>query len=92
MDKTYFIPVEDCCSNYNIEIEFIRSLESHGLLTLQENHRYIEHEHLQQLERYISMYYDMDINMEGMEVITRLLDEMNTLHEEIRQLKNKLYQ
>jgi len=93
MDNVYLISVEDCCTNYNIEIEFINALESHGLLTptLQKEHRYINHDHLHELEKFITMYYEMDINMEGMEVITRLLDEMKTLREEMRILKNRLY-
>lgn len=89
MDKTYLISVEECCTQYNVEIAFIDSLEMHGLLqpTVVENSRYYEHDNLSQLEKLIHMHYDMDINMEGMEVITRLLSRIERMQDEIRRLK-----
>lgn len=90
MEKTFLISIEDCCANYNIEMEFINSLEDHGLLapTQVNDQRFIEQDHLQQLEKFISMHYDMDINMEGIEVINRLLDRINEMQQEIMRLKN----
>lgn len=89
MEQTYFISVEECCSHYNIEMPFIDSLEAHGLLypIIKNEHRYIEHDHLHQLEKLINMHYDMDINMEGMEVIVRLLNKIETMQEDMRRLK-----
>lgn len=92
MEETYFISVEECCSHYNIETAFIDSLEAHGLLhpTVKDKHRYIEHDYLQKLERFINMHYEMDINMEGMEVITRLLDRLEEMQEEMRRMRGMM--
>lgn len=91
MDKTYLVSVEDCCMHYNVEVQFIELLELHGLLqpTQLEDRKYIEQDNLQQLEKYISMHYDLDINMEGIEVITRLLERIEAMQEEMKRLKMK---
>ena len=89
MEKTYFISVEECCNQYNVELGFIDSLEAHGLLSpiIKDDHRYFEQDHLQKLEKFINMHYEMDINLEGIEVISRLLDRMEMMQQELRKLQ-----
>lgn len=89
MEQAHFISVEECCSHYHIEMAFIDALEAHGLLypTVKDKRRYIEHDHLQKLEKFINMHYEMDINMEGMEVVTRLLDKIEAMQEDMRRMK-----
>jgi hypothetical protein len=36
------------------------------------------------------MHYDLDINMEGIDVISHLLKRMNSLQDELRLTQNKL--
>ena len=88
MEQTYFISVEECCSHYNVEVEFIDSLEAHGLLepVIKDDHRYLEQDHLQKLEKFINMHYEMDINLEGIEVIARLLERMEAMQQKMRRL------
>jgi hypothetical protein len=92
MQKEYLIAVNDFCVNRNIEISFISSLQQTGLIeitTIQET-GYIHKDQLLQLEKFIRFYYDLDINMEGIETITHLLNRINTMQQEIIVLKNRL--
>jgi hypothetical protein len=92
MQKDNLIAIEEFCVNYNIEISFISSLQQTGLLeitTINET-AYIDAGQLQQLEKFIRFYYELDINMEGIETIDHLLQQINTLQDEIMSLRNRL--
>ncbi len=45
---------------------------------------------LPQLEKMVRLYYEMDINMEGIETINHLLNRMNEMQQEIVKLQNRL--
>lgn len=51
---------------------------------------FIEASQLQQLEKFVRLYYDWDINMEGIDTITHLLQRINIMHNEIATLRNRL--
>ena len=92
MQTEYLISVDEFCANHNIEISFISSLEQTGLIeitTIKET-GFINAEQLQQLEKFIRLYYDLEINLEGIETITHLLQRMNSMHDEIIMLRNRL--
>lgn len=86
------ISVEQCCSYYSIEVGFVRSLNEHGLIELiqQEEHYFIGFEQLADLEKYMHMHYDLEINMEGLETIAHLLNKVRALQTEVRTLRNTL--
>lgn len=92
MKKENLIPASEICAGHNVEISFIRSLQQNGLieLTTIKTEEYIPADSLNDLEKLIRLHYDMDINMEGIETITHLLKRINSMHDEIRSLKNKL--
>jgi hypothetical protein len=92
MQKGYLIAVDEFCANWGIEISFISSLQKAGLIeitTIQET-GFIDARQLQDLERIVQFYYDLEINLEGIETITHLLQRINSLQEEIIVLKNRL--
>jgi len=92
MQTEYLISVDEFCANHNIEISFISSMEQTGLIeiTTIKEIGFINAEQLQQLEKFIRLYYDLDINLEGIETITHLLQRMNSMHDEILMLRNRL--
>jgi chaperone modulatory protein CbpM len=51
---------------------------------------FIDSKQCQQLEKYIRFYYELDINMEGIETINHLLERIISLRDEIAALKNRL--
>ena len=92
MHKENLIAVEVFCENYHIEISFINSLQQNGLIeiTVIKEKGFIDAGQLQQLEKYIRFYYELDINLEGIETISHLLQRLNAMQDDIRVLRNKL--
>jgi hypothetical protein len=86
------IPANDFCSGHNIEISFIRSLHDSGLIEIikLQDRELIDTAQLRQLEKIVRLYYDLDINLEGIETITHLLQSIDRLRDEITGLKNRL--
>jgi hypothetical protein len=92
MQTVNFITVNEFCSNWNIEVSFIKSLQENGLIeivTISEI-AYIKISQLRQLEKMVSFHYELDINLEGIETIEHLLQRMHTMQDEIKDLRNKL--
>jgi hypothetical protein len=92
MEVEYLIPIDKFCASHNIEISFISSLQESGLIeitTIKES-AFIEADQLQKLEKFVRLYYELDINLEGIETVNYLLQRINVLHDEITILKNKL--
>jgi chaperone modulatory protein CbpM len=92
MQTENLIAINAFCANHNIEISFISSLQETGLIeiTTIEETGYIHESQLQQLEKIVRLYYELDINLEGIETITHLLQRINDMQDEITDLKNRL--
>ena len=88
----HLISTDDFCTHYKVEYSFITSLKEHGLIeiTTIDQHSFIDHDHLQNVEKLVRLHYDLDINLEGIDVITHLLERMKALQDENIALKNKL--
>jgi hypothetical protein len=86
------IPAGDFCASHNIEISFISTLHQSGLIemTTIRDTGFIYPGQLQDLEKFISFHYELDINMEGIEAITHLLHKVDDLQHELGRLKNRL--
>jgi hypothetical protein len=86
------IAVNVFCVNHNIEISFINLLQQNGLIELStiESDFFVDKEQLPQLEKLVHFHYDLDINLEGIETITYLLQRIEIQHNEIIKLKNRL--
>ncbi len=93
MQNDHLIPADQFCIQHKIDLSFISLLHENGLLeiTTVEEMQYIPEEHLPELEKLIRLHYDLDINLEGIEAITYLLQRIGRLQDELRALKNKLH-
>lgn len=92
MNTDNLIAVLDVCNTHDIEISFINTLDQIGLIeviTIAEA-GYIKPAQLLQLEKFIRLYYHLDINVEGIETIDHLLQKIGSLQDEITGLKNRL--
>ncbi len=92
MEKENLIPADEFCASHSIGISFISSLQESGLIeviTIEET-TYVDHIQLQKLERFFRMYYEMDINIAGIEAISHLLQRTESMQNELRKLKNRL--
>jgi hypothetical protein len=92
MQTEYLIAIDEFCAHHDIEISFISTLQQTGLIeiTTIEETNYIDASQIKQLEKFILLYYELDINLEGIETITHLLKRINSLQDEIIALRNRL--
>jgi hypothetical protein len=92
MANEKLIPAQEFCIHHNIEISFIDSLQEYGLLELHtmEGAGYIDEEQLEELEKMVRLHYDLNINLEGIDVIRHLLQQMHSLQHDMASLRNRL--
>lgn len=92
MDNEEMIAADLFCASHNIEIAFLHSLCNAGLLdvTTTEDTVFINQEQLPELEKLVRWHYDMDINLEGLETISHLLDQIKVMQQEMQNLKSRL--
>ena len=92
MQTDDLIIANEFCTHYNIEISFINSLQESGLVevTTIEETGFIHTSQLPQLEKWMRLYYEMNINLEGIETISHLLQQINNMQDQIQELKNRL--
>jgi len=92
MQNNELILAEEFCTHYKIQLSFINNLNQFGLIeiTSVEEKPYIPQSQLQKLEQIIRLHHDLDINLEGIEAITHLLNRVKSLQTEIAGLKNRL--
>ncbi|HEV7622263.1 MAG TPA: chaperone modulator CbpM [Flavisolibacter sp.] len=93
MDKEQWISAEDFCSYYQVEYSFISSLYESGLIeiTIEEERRFISIEQIKELEKFVHLHYDLDINIEGIEAIAHLLNRIKEMQNEIAGLKRNKF-
>jgi len=88
-----FIIIEEYIRHSSVvEPQFIALLEENDLIHLQhiENNRCLHLDELNNLESYARMYYDLSINIEGIDAIHHLLERIRILQEEMQELRNRL--
>jgi hypothetical protein len=92
MQTKNYIAVNEFCISHDIEISFIDSLQQTGLIEIAfvEENAFIDAEQLEQVEKFIRFYYDLDINLEGIETITHMLQRQRAMQDEIISLRNRL--
>ena len=92
METDLLIALDEFCTVHNIEISFIYSLQQSGLIEIIKirDASFIEADHLSRLEKFVRLYYDLDINLEGIETINNLLERISSMQDEIKYLRNKL--
>ena len=83
--------IEQCCVYYNIETSFVQKLDEHGLIELihSDETLYISFEQLSDLEKYMHLHYELEINIEGLETIKHLLNKVHQLQKEVNRLKEE---
>jgi chaperone modulatory protein CbpM len=86
------IPIETFCSYYQVERTFIENLESYGLISISyiEDKRFILKEELAELEKFSRMYYELDINVPGIDALKHMLERIKELQQETAILRARL--
>lgn len=92
MTEKHFISVTTICSQYDIEISFIDSLNQMGLIHIEivAENKCIHQDHIGDLEKIIRLHYDLNVNLEGIDVVFNLLEKERELRNELVALRNRL--
>jgi len=86
------ILIETLCLHYKIEVSFFDTLESIGLIeikTIKEN-KYLYQDKIGDVEKMIRLHHELNINIEGIDIVFNLLENEIKLKDKINRLKNKL--
>jgi hypothetical protein len=86
------IPAQEFCTHHDVELNFIYSLHEFGLIEIinEEGNDYLSTDQLNQLEKIVRLHYDLNVNMEGIDVILHLLKQLEATHQEANELRNQL--
>ncbi|HEY6954920.1 MAG TPA: chaperone modulator CbpM [Flavisolibacter sp.] len=86
------VPAQEFCSHYQVEMNFIYSLRDYGLIDVvsSEGNDYLTVDKLNELEKIIRLHYDLEVNVEGIDVILHLLKQLDDAEQRLNELKNQL--
>ena len=82
----------ECLRIYEVDESFIESLHEVGLIhvVVNEQERFIEYDDLSDLEQFIRWYYEMNINVEGIDALRNMIERVKSLQSEVDKLRNEL--
>ncbi len=88
MERTW-IKIYDVCHSHQIEMQFVRELSSSGLIELitEEEIEFIDEEQLILLEQFANWHYELELNIQGIEVARHLLAKIEHLQRELSRLQ-----
>lgn len=92
MTESSLVTVVSFCTAHGIEEDFIFKLEEYGLLHLVKmgDQNYLQYDELREIERFLRLHFDLDVNFEGLDCIRHMQDRISDLSDEIRRLRAKL--
>lgn len=92
MSLENFIPVNTLCTHYKVELSFFDNLNTIGLIEIQtvEEMQYVHRDSIYDIEKMIRMHQDLDVNIEGIDVVLNLLQKIDALKKEIHAVRNRL--
>ncbi len=90
--QTDLVIIREYCRNCEIEPAFLELLQEGGLIDIyrEGEEAYLFVSQLPVVERYSRMYYDLSINMEGIEAIHHMLQRIEALQQELNELRDRL--
>ena len=92
MAKQDYILVRTLCVQYKVEVTFFKELDNIGLIKIEtfENEEVILVEKITDVEKMIRLHHELNVNIEGIDVVFNLLEKERQLQDELNDLKNKL--
>ena len=92
MQDEQLISANEFCLHHHVEMSFIYSLQEYGLIEVirNEGSEYVSADRLDELEKIFRLHYDLNVNMEGIDVILHLLKQLEDAHKDVSDLRNQL--
>lgn len=91
MARQNLILIKTLCVRYEVEISFFEELNNIGLIEIEqlENDEFIQEERIGDLEKMIRLHRELDLNIEGIDVVFNLLQKEIQLREEVQELRDR---
>ncbi|HLW30278.1 MAG TPA: chaperone modulator CbpM [Brumimicrobium sp.] len=92
MGRKDLILIKTLCVHYKVEISFFKELDNIGLIEIEflDNDEFIHEEKIGDLEKMIRIHQELNVNIEGIDVVFNLLQKEIQLREEMQELRNRL--
>jgi len=92
MNERPLISTQTLCLHYSIEISFLDALNKIGLIQIEiiEQNQFIHQDQISNLEKIIRLHNELNVNLEGIDVVFNLLQKERKLRNELNALKNRL--
>jgi len=92
MNMENLIPIPILCAHYEVEMSFFTNLNEMGLLEIKtiETSQYIDSDAVYEIEKMVRMHQELDVNIEGIDIVFNLLQKIDVLQNELTALKNTL--
>ena len=92
MNSEDLILIEPFCLHHGIEVNFISALNDYGMVEIVviEEKQYFLLEQLPAVEKIIRLHHDLEINLEGIDVIMNLLTQIDDFKNQLIITQNKL--
>lgn len=92
MNSQDLIQIDLFCQHHDIEVTFIAALKEYGMIEIivMEKKDYFSTEQLATIEKIIRLHHDLEINLEGIDVIMNLLKQIEEYKSELILSQNKL--
>ena len=90
MNKENFILLDKICVYHNVEKSFFINLNEMGLIEIItiEQFQYIHHDKIAAIEKMIRMHHELNVNLEGIDIVLNLLQKIEDLQNELIAAKN----
>lgn len=92
METSHYIPIATLCTSYDITISFLEELEDIGLISIItiEKQYYLDTDSLSSLDKVLRMQRELNLNIEGIDIVFNLLQKVDALQVELNNLQNRL--
>jgi hypothetical protein len=92
MEIENLVSLHQFCEFHEIENTLVLALNEHDLIEIfiLDGESYIHTDSIHLLEKIIRLHHDLSINFEGIDVIVQLIDKINSLQEELMEMKKRL--
>jgi hypothetical protein len=92
MNEKHLIPTQTLCMHYNIEVSFVDTLNKMGLIQIEiiEETPFIHKDQISDLEKILRLHNELNVNLEGIDIVFNLLEKERQLQNEVNALKNRL--
>lgn len=92
MDTKDLISVRQFCKHHGIPMSFLKSLNEIELVEIitTKDELYIQTTQIRSVEKLVRLHYDLNINLEGIHVVHNLLQQVESLQNEVIDLNNRL--